>query len=83
MKVNIYSSPSCGFCQVAKQFFTENGIEYTEFDVSANEEKRNEMIEKTGQMGIPVIVVIPDEEGGKEEVIVGFTEEKIREVFGL
>ena len=83
-KINIYSTPTCTFCQLAKQFFTDNGVEYTEFDVSVDEAKRNEMIEKTGQMGVPVIVVSKEEEeGGGEEVVVGFEEGKMKELLNL
>lgn len=64
-KVTIYSTPTCGYCQMAKQFFKEKGVEYEEFDVMANLEKRKEMVEKTGQMGVPVITV-------DDDVVVGF-----------
>lgn len=80
-KVNIYSTPTCTFCQQAKQFFGDNGVEYTEFDVAADEAKRNEMVEKTGQMGVPVISIT--KEDGSEDVVVGFDEGKIRELLGV
>jgi glutaredoxin 3 len=75
-KVIIYSTPTCTYCQLAKQFFTENNVEYTEIDVAADAEKRTEMIEKTGQMGVPVIEV-------DEQVVVGFDEGKVKEMLGL
>lgn len=75
-KVTIYSTPTCSFCQMAKQFFQDNNVEYTEIDVAADAEKRTEMIEKTGQMGVPVIEV-------DDQVVVGFDEPKIREMLGL
>lgn len=71
-KVEIYSTPTCTYCQAAKEYFTQNGVEYTEFDVAADEIKRGEMVEKSGQMGVPVI----DIEG---TIIVGFDEAKIKE----
>lgn len=71
--VKIYSTPTCHFCHMAKDYFTENNIEYTEYDVAADAEKRSEMMEKTGQMGVPVI----DIEG---EIIIGFNEAKIKEL---
>jgi glutaredoxin 3 len=80
-KVNIYSTPTCTFCVLAKEFFSNNDVEFEEFDVAADEGKRNEMIEKTGQMGVPVIVVI--KEDGGEEVVVGFDEGKLRELLEL
>ena len=65
--VTIYSTPTCIHCQHAKHFFTDHGIAYTEYNVQADIEKRREMIEKTGQMGVPVI----DVDG---EIVVGFDE---------
>lgn len=70
-KVEIYSTPTCTYCQAAKEFFTQNGVEYTEYDVAADLEKRTEMVEKSGQMGVPVITI-------GEEVIVGFDQERIQ-----
>jgi len=80
-KVNIYSTPTCTFCVMAKEFFSNNEIEFEEFDVAVDEEKRKEMIEKTGQMGVPVIVFI--KEDGSEEVVIGFDEAKVKEILGL
>ena len=70
-KVHIYSTPTCTYCQAAKEYFTEKGVEYSEFDVAADVEKRTEMVEKSGQMGVPVI----DIDG---TIIVGFDEELIK-----
>lgn len=75
-KVTIYSTPTCTYCKMSKEFFAENKVEYTENDVSQDEAKRNEMVEKSGQMGVPVI----DIEG---EIIVGFDEAKLRELLEL
>lgn len=71
--VQIYSTPTCHFCHMAKDYFQENNIEYTEHDVAADAEKRSEMMEKTGQMGVPVIDIAG-------EVIIGFNEAKIKEL---
>ena len=71
--VNIYSTPTCHFCHMAKDYFNENNIEYTEFDVAADAEKRSEMMEKTGQMGVPVIEI-------GSEVVIGFNEAKIKDL---
>lgn len=59
-KVEIYSTPACHFCHLAKDFFKENYITYTEYDVSSDLEKRKEMINLTSQMGVPVIVIDGD-----------------------
>mgnify|MGYP006307826357 CR=1 FL=1 len=72
-QVTIYSTPVCHFCQQAKDFFTSNNVDYTEHDVAADQEKRQEMIEKTGQMGVPVIEI-------GEDIVVGFDEAKVKEL---
>ncbi len=74
--VTIYSTPTCHFCQEAKAFFVENNIEYTEYDVSGDSEKRQEMIDMTSQMGVPVIKI-------GDDVIIGFDKEKVTSVLGL
>ncbi len=72
----IYSTPTCHFCQLAKQFFAANDIKYTEYNVAADAEKRKEMVELTGQLGVPVIRVGND-------VMVGFQESHMRQVLGM
>jgi glutaredoxin-like YruB-family protein len=59
-KVEIYSTPTCHFCHMAKDFFKENNIAYTEYDVATDLEKRKEMVKLTDQMGVPVIVIDGD-----------------------
>jgi glutaredoxin-like YruB-family protein len=76
--ITIYSTPTCHFCQMAKEFLKEQGIEYTEFDVAHDLERRQEMIQKSGQMGVPVIVVgDPSNPSGQDEIIVGFDKGKL------
>jgi len=79
-KVTIYSTKTCGFCRAAKDFFKENNIEFTEIDVTEDQEKAREMIEKSGQMGVPVILV---GEGEAEELIVGFDKERLSAALGI
>lgn len=55
--VTIYSTPTCHFCKMAKEFFAEKGVEYTNYDVSVDAAKRQEMVQMTGQLGVPVIVI--------------------------
>ena len=75
-KITIYTTPTCHFCQMAKAFFKEKGIEYQEFNVATDVEKRSEMIEKTGQLDVPVITI-------DDKIIVGFNKPKITELLGL
>jgi len=74
--VTIYSTPTCHFCHAAKDFFTEKDVQFTDHDVSMDLAKRQEMIEKSGQMGVPVIFI-------GDEMIVGFDEGRISELLGL
>ncbi len=71
--VTIYSTPVCHFCHAAKDYFKENNVAFTEHDVAADHEKRQEMIDMTGQMGVPVIRI-------GDDVVVGFDEGKIKEL---
>ena len=75
-EVTIYSTPSCHFCHMAKEFFKANNVAYTEHDVAGNAEKRKEMIDKSGQMGVPVIII-------DDNLIVGFNKPKISELLGI
>ncbi len=74
--VTIYSTPSCVYCRLAKQYFKENNVEFQEIDVAADQKKAEEMIEKSGQLGVPVIEI-------DKEVIVGFDKPKIQKALGL
>lgn len=74
--VTIYSTPWCHFCAAAKEYFSQNNVKYTEIDVSKDQTKAQEMVEKSGQMGVPVIEI-----GGK--IIVGFNKPEIEKALGL
>lgn len=74
--VTIYSTPSCHFCHMAKDFFKANNVAFTEYDVASNLEKRKEMMEKSGQMGVPVIII-------GDELIVGFDKPEIARMLGF
>ncbi|MFA6553995.1 MAG: glutaredoxin family protein [Candidatus Paceibacterota bacterium] len=71
--ITIYSTPTCVYCGLAKNFFSANSMPFTEHNVATDLAKRKEMIDKTGQMGVPVIDI-----GG--EVVVGFDESRIKEI---
>ena len=53
--VTVYSTPSCPYCTLTKNYFDKIGVKYTEIDVSADEDAARAMIQKSGQMGVPVI----------------------------
>jgi glutaredoxin len=82
--VVIYTTPTCGYCNMAKEFFAEKGVKYTQHDVSTDEDKRKEMVDKSGQLGVPVIVISDTQSPESEEiVIIGFDKPKLIEVLGL
>ena len=74
--VKIYSTPTCPWCIRTKQFLKDNNVAFEDKDVSTNQAAAEEMIKKTGQMGVPVL----DIEG---EIIVGFDKEKIKATLGI
>ncbi|MDD5318665.1 MAG: glutaredoxin family protein [Candidatus Pacebacteria bacterium] len=69
-KITIYSTPTCTYCKMAKELLTEKGIPFESVDVQADIARRKEMIEKSGQMGVPVI----DIDG---EIMVGFDRDQL------
>jgi len=75
-KVKIYTTPACPFCHLAKEFLKEKGIEFEEVDVLKDEKAAEEMIKKSGQMGVPVIEI-------DGEIVVGFDKEKIEKLLKL
>lgn len=75
-KVIVYSTPTCHFCHMAKDFFIQKGVVFEDFDVSSDLEKRKEMVEKSGQMGVPVILI-------EDKVIVGFNKPQIVQLLGI
>ena len=74
--VSIYTTEACGYCKMAKEFFSKNNITFQEFDVGKDLVKRQEMIDKSGQMGVPVIMV-------DDDLIVGFNKPKLQELLNI
>lgn len=74
--VKVFSTPGCPFCVTLKQFLKEHNIEFDEFNVAEDKKAREEMIKKSGQMGVPVIEI-----NGK--IVVGFDKEKISQLLGI
>ncbi len=74
--ITIYTTPTCHFCHAAKDFFKANNIKFTEKDVSGDQANRAEMIDKSGQMGVPVILI-------DDQMIVGFNEAKVKELLNI
>ena len=74
--ITIYSTPTCGYCKMAKEYLTSKHIPYTDVDVSRDPAKQQEMLTKSGQFGVPVIDV-----DGK--IIVGYDKRKLDEYIGI
>ena len=72
-EITIYSTPSCGYCHKAKEYFDAHSVTYTDIDVSKDHAAAQEMVQKSGQMGVPVIDI-----GG--DIIVGFNQPMIEQL---
>ena len=75
-QVKVYSTPTCPYCRGAKQFLKDNQIEFEDIDVSANQKAAEEMIQKSGQMGVPVLEI-------NGQIITGFDKGSISKALGL
>ena len=76
MNVAIYTTPYCVYCKMAKEYFEKNNILYKEYDVASDLTARAEMLNKSHQMGVPVIEI-------NNEVIVGFNRSLVDKALGL
>ena len=74
--IKIYSTPSCVYCRMAREFLDEHAIPYTDYNVAEDAEKRDEMIQRSGQMGVPVI----DVDG---QLIIGFDKARLMGLLGI
>lgn len=74
--VKIFTTPTCAYCKMAKEFFKQNNISYEEKDVTIDVQSRDEMINKSGQMGVPVIFV-------GDDIVVGFDRPRLSELLGV
>jgi len=74
--VTMYTTPTCVYCRMAKDFFKKHNITFSELDVAEDEVARDEMVRKSGQLGVPVIDI-----GG--EIIVGFDQRAVAKALGL
>lgn len=75
-KPTIFTTPTCVYCKMTKAFMQKNNIEYDEKDVSSDDAAREEMIQKSGQMGVPVTII-------GDNVIVGFDESALRKLLDV
>ncbi len=75
-KVRVFSTPMCPYCVTLKEFLRKYNIEFEDIDVSQNKTFLDEMIKKSGQMGVPVIEI-------DEQIVVGFDKEKICKLLNI
>jgi len=75
-KVIIYSTPTCHWCHMAKEYFKSKGVEYEDINVAGNVEKQKELVQKSGQFGVPVIFI-------DDKMILGFDRAKINQYLNI
>ncbi len=75
-KVKIYSTPTCPYCVTLKEYLKDKGVEFEDLNVAVDLQARKEMVDKSGQMGVPVV----DIDG---EIIIGFDKEKINKILKI
>ena len=73
--IAVYSTPTCPYCRQVKDYLKDKGVEFTDYNVATDLETRNAMVQKSGQLGVPVIVV-------DDKVVIGFNRAKIDEMLG-
>lgn len=76
MEVKIYTTPTCPYCKMTEEFLKENNIKFEDIDVSSNPDAVQEMMEKTGQLGVPAIEI-------DENIITGFNKDKLKELLNI
>ncbi len=80
-KIKIYSTPSCVYCKMLKDYLSQKKIVFEDIDVAINHAAGREMVKKSGQMGVPVAIITTD--NGKEEIIIGFDKARIAKLLGI
>jgi glutaredoxin 3 len=75
-KVTIYSTPTCVYCKMAKEFFAKNNVAYEEHDVASDMKAREDMVNKSHQLGVPVIDI-------DNNIVIGFDQKTIEQLLGL
>lgn len=75
-RISVFSAPSCAYCFTLKEFLKENNFEFEDIDVSQDKKAQEEMIEKSGQMGVPVVEI-------DGQIVVGFDKERISQLLNI
>jgi len=77
MKVKMFTSPTCGYCEMAKGWLKEKKVEFKEVDVANDPQAAEDLVKESGQMGVPVIII---GEGKNKKIIIGFDQGKLEEI---
>lgn len=75
-KIRIFSTPSCPYCVTLKEFLKDKGFDFEDIDVSQDQKALDEMVERSGQMGVPVVDI-------NGQIIIGFDKEKINQLLNI
>ena len=75
-RIRIFSTPTCPYCVTLEEYLKDKGFEFEKIDVSQDQKALDEMAEKSGQMGVPVVEI-------DGQIIVGFDKEKINEILKI
>lgn len=75
-QVTIYTTPTCSFCHMTKAFFKDNEVAFTEVDLTQDQESMREVVEATGQMGVPVTKI-------DDDYVIGFDKATLSRLLGL
>jgi glutaredoxin 3 len=76
MTIKIYSTPACGYCKLAKEFLTSHNIQFTDINVAVDPAEREAMVQKSGQLGVPVFEI-------DGQIIVGYNQALLSKVVGI
>jgi len=80
VNIKVFSTPTCPYCEMEKEFLKKHGIKFESIDVSSDRMAAAEMILKSGQRGVPVTII---EKNGEEEIIVGFDQQRLKKALGI
>ena len=81
MTVTVFSTTTCPYCKMLKDYLSQKNIAFEAIDVSVDHARGKEMIQKSGQMGVPVVIINKDD--GKEEIVIGFDKARITKLLGI
>ena len=75
--VKVFSTPTCPYCKMVKDYLDENNIKFENIDVSTDQKAAKELVDISGQMGVPVTVI--EKEDGKKQTIIGFDKDALED----